>query len=107
LQLGFQRGGALATAGVSTLLTNALPIAAGATIFHEGLPGGALGAARLLAFAAVVAGAALFALPVRRPGDGSYPRPRAPARDRGDPARGEPVLVAHDAAGLGARAHRA
>src|SRR5207244_7946440 len=29
LQLGFQRGRALATAGVSTLLTNALPIVAG------------------------------------------------------------------------------
>jgi len=43
LQLGFQRGGALATAGVSTLFTNALPIAAGTVLFHEGLPGGALG----------------------------------------------------------------
>ena len=37
LQLGFQRGGVLATAGVATLLTNALPIAAGTTIFGEGL----------------------------------------------------------------------
>jgi hypothetical protein len=63
LQLAFQRGGALATAGVATLLTNALPIVAGATIFHEALPGGALGAARVLAFAAVVAGAAAFAAP--------------------------------------------
>src|SRR5207253_4900946 len=42
LQLGFQRGTALATAGVATLLTNALPIVAGAALFREGLPGGAL-----------------------------------------------------------------
>lgn len=60
LQLGFQRGGAIATAGVSTVFTNALPIAAGMLVFHERLPNGALGAIRLLAFAAVVAGAALL-----------------------------------------------
>ena len=58
LQLGFQRGTALATAGVATLLTNALPIVAGTALFHEGLPDGAPGALRVLAFVAVVAGAA-------------------------------------------------
>lgn len=63
LQLGFQRGGALATAGVSTLFTNALPIAAGMSLFHEGLPGGALGGLRVLAFGAVVTGAAMLARP--------------------------------------------
>jgi hypothetical protein len=63
LQLGFQRGGALATVGVSTLFTNALPIAAGMTLFQEGLPAGVLGALRMLAFAAVVVGAALLARP--------------------------------------------
>jgi hypothetical protein len=63
LQLGFQRGGPLATAGVSTLLTNALPIAAGMAVFSEGLPGGAPGALRALAFAAVVASAAALARP--------------------------------------------
>ena len=61
LQLGFQRGGAIATIGVSTLFTNALPIAAGMLVFQEHLPGGALGVVRLLAFAAVVVGAALLA----------------------------------------------
>jgi hypothetical protein len=60
LQLGFQRGGALTTAGVATLWTNALPIAAGMVVFGEPLPGGALGVARVAAFAAVVAGAALL-----------------------------------------------
>jgi hypothetical protein len=34
LQLGFQRGTPLATAGTSTLLTNAFPIAAGVVLFH-------------------------------------------------------------------------
>lgn len=61
LQLGFQRGGALATAGVATLFTNAVPIAAGMIVFGDGLPSGALGAARLVAFASVVCGAALLA----------------------------------------------
>ena len=42
LQLGFQRGGPLATAGVATLLTNALPIVAGIVVFAESLPGGVL-----------------------------------------------------------------
>jgi hypothetical protein len=60
LQLGFQRGGALATAGLSTLALNSLPIVAGATVFGESLPGGALGVLRLVAFACVVVGAALL-----------------------------------------------
>jgi hypothetical protein len=63
LQLGFQRGGALATVGVATLFTNALPIAAGMTIFNEPLPAGVLGAARIAAFVAVVAGATYLARP--------------------------------------------
>jgi drug/metabolite transporter (DMT)-like permease len=66
LQLGFQRGGALATAGVATLLTNALPIAGGIVLFHETLPEGPLGVARAVAFACVVAGAATLARPSAR-----------------------------------------
>ncbi|HZO48990.1 MAG TPA: hypothetical protein VFB26_02490 [Gaiellaceae bacterium] len=58
LQLGFQRGGVLATAGLASLLTNAVPIAAGVALFGEALPGGAAGVARLVAFLAVVAGGA-------------------------------------------------
>lgn len=60
LQMGFQRGGALTTAGLATMLTNAVPIAAGTSIYHEPLPGGAAGAARILAFACVVAGAVVL-----------------------------------------------
>jgi len=61
LQLSFQRGTALATAGVSTLLTNLLPILAGLTVFAEPMPGGLAGAARGAGFAGAVLGAALLA----------------------------------------------
>jgi hypothetical protein len=71
LQLGFQRGGALATAGVATLFTNALPIAAGTTIFHDPLPSGLLGSARVTAFAAVVAGATYLARSETKPHRGA------------------------------------
>jgi len=60
LQLGFQRAGALETAGAASLLTNALPIAAGVVLFGERLPGGALGGVRLVGFAVVVVAAALL-----------------------------------------------
>lgn len=65
LQMGFQRGRALTTAGIATLGTNAIPIAAAMTLFAEPLPDGPLGVVRLLSFAAVVAGAAALA-PRRR-----------------------------------------
>lgn len=61
LQFGFQRGGALATAGTATLLTNAVPIAAGLFLFNEHLPGGPLGAVRAAGFALVVSAAAVLA----------------------------------------------
>jgi hypothetical protein len=66
LQLGYQRSRALTVAGIATLLTNALPIAAGSVVLGEPVPSGALGALRILAFAAVTAGAILLA----RPGKG-------------------------------------
>ena len=60
LQLGFQRGGALATAGVATLVLNAVPIAAGVALYGEHLPPGALGVLRVVAFVCTVAGAAVL-----------------------------------------------
>lgn len=60
LQLGYQVGGALTVAGVATLLTNAVPIAAGTIVLDEPVPAGAYGRLRLLAFAAVVVGAILL-----------------------------------------------
>jgi hypothetical protein len=61
LQLSFQRGTALATAGVSTLLTNMLPILAGVTVFAEHMPGGLAGALRAAGFAGAVLGGTLLA----------------------------------------------
>jgi hypothetical protein len=61
LQLGYQAGAALTVAGLATLLTNALPIAAGMVVLDEPVPTGWLGAIRLLAFAAVVIGGVLLA----------------------------------------------
>jgi hypothetical protein len=60
LQAGFQRGSALTIAGLATLLTNALPIAAGMLVFHEPFPSGWVGAVRIIAFAGVVGGAFLL-----------------------------------------------
>jgi hypothetical protein len=61
LQIGYQAGGALTVAGLATLVTNALPIAAGTVVLAEPLPSGAQGVLRAVAFAAVVAGAVLLA----------------------------------------------
>ncbi|MGH2877030.1 MAG: hypothetical protein ACRDLV_12335 [Solirubrobacteraceae bacterium] len=77
LQMGFQRGGALATAGLATLLTNAIPIAAGMTIFHEPLPGGVFGALRVLAFATVIISALFLA---RRKVEDQQPTQARPER---------------------------
>jgi hypothetical protein len=74
LQLGYQRGGALTVAGLATLLTNAVPIAAGTIVLDEPVPSGVYGGLRILAFAAVTAGAILLA----RPGPGSMPAAAAP-----------------------------
>jgi hypothetical protein len=58
LQLAFQRGGQLGTAGLAVLWTNALPIVAGTAVFGEALPEGWPGAARIAAFCLVLLSAA-------------------------------------------------
>ena len=68
LQFGYQKGGALTVAGLATLLTNALPIAAGTVVLGEPVPSGAYGATRIVAFAAVTLGAILLARPDRSVG---------------------------------------
>src|SRR5262245_32329967 len=65
LQLGYQKGAALTVAGLATLLTNALPIAAGTVVLGEPVPSGGFGALRVFAFALVTAGAVLLARPER------------------------------------------
>ena len=79
LPLGYQRGGALTVAGLATLLTNALPIAAGTTVLNEPVPSGALGAGRIFAFAAVTISAILLAAP-------------EPAGERRTPQRTQPAV---------------
>jgi hypothetical protein len=61
LQAGFQHGDALIPAGLATLATNSLPIAAGFVVFGEELPGGARSTLQLAAFAALVVSGALLA----------------------------------------------
>jgi hypothetical protein len=73
LQVGYQAGAALTVAGLATLVTNALPIAAGTVVLDEPLPSGALGAIRLLAFVAVVTGAVLLARQQPRTGMAGAP----------------------------------
>lgn len=72
LQLAFQRGTALASAGLSTLFTNALPIVAGVFLFHEGAAHGLAKDARVLSFALLVTAGALLA---------AGPLPTAPVPD--------------------------
>jgi hypothetical protein len=74
LQLGYQRGGALTVAGLATLFTNAVPIAAGTIVLKEPVPTGALGVLRVLAFVAVTAGAILLATPERQASAGTVDR---------------------------------
>jgi hypothetical protein len=93
LQIGYQSGAALTVAGLATLFTNAVPIAAGTVVLGEHVPPGALGVMRVLAFATATAGAILLVRPeahprARRraaqpevPDDGSIRTPRrSPAR---------------------------
>ncbi len=63
LQLGYQKGGALVVAGIATLLTNALPIAASTIVLDEPVPPGILGALQVFAFVAVIVGAIALARP--------------------------------------------
>jgi hypothetical protein len=86
LQIGYQAGAALTVAGLATLVTNALPIAAGTVVLDEPLPGGVLGAVRLAAFVAVVTGAVLLARQQPRTGMAGAPA----AAEAPTPTRAEP-----------------
>jgi heavy metal translocating P-type ATPase len=66
LQAAFQNANALTGAGLATLATNAVPIAAGFVVFGERLPQGTEGALQLAAFASLVVSAVLLArAPIR------------------------------------------
>jgi hypothetical protein len=57
LQGGYQRGDALTAAGMATMVTNAVPIAAGFVLFGETLPHGLRAVAQIAAFSCLVASA--------------------------------------------------
>jgi hypothetical protein len=80
LQVGYQSGAALTVAGLATLVTNALPIAASGVVLGEPLPRGAYGGLRVAAFAAVVLGAVLLARPASRPRADAWLSRRGPSR---------------------------
>jgi hypothetical protein len=61
LQGAFQHANALTGAGLATLATNAVPIAAGFVVFGEALPKGTSGTLQLAAFASLVVSAVLLA----------------------------------------------
>jgi hypothetical protein len=78
LQFGYQAGGALTVAGLATLLTNAVPIAAGTIVLDEPVPSGAFGGVRVLAFVAVTVGAVLLARPEKQSGTQARPASAQP-----------------------------
>ncbi len=57
LQSAYQRGDALTAAGTATMVTNAVPIAAGFVLFHETLPLGIRAVLQIAAFTFLVASA--------------------------------------------------
>ena len=75
LQLAFQRGRVLETAGSSTLVNNLIPIIGGIVVFHEPIPSGLPGIARVASFVAVVAGAVLLASGRMHPQSGDSTAP--------------------------------
>jgi hypothetical protein len=75
LQLAFQRGRVLETAGSSTLVNILIPIVGGVVVFHETIPSGLPGVARVASFVAVVAGAVLLASGRMHPQTGATTAP--------------------------------
>lgn len=80
LQGAFQHGDALTGAGLATLATNAVPIAAGFVVFGEQLPQGARGTLQLAAFASLVASAVILARAPWRPPQQPPENGRLPAK---------------------------
>ncbi len=75
LQWAYQRGDALTAAGLATMATNAVPIAAGFVLFGETLPRGTRAVLQVAAFACLVASAVAL-------GHQQAPRALRPCPDR-------------------------
>jgi hypothetical protein len=73
LQGAFQHSDALTAAGLATLATNSVPIAAGFVVFGEQLPHGAKGTLQVAAFASLVVSAAFLARPDRASSPARHP----------------------------------
>jgi drug/metabolite transporter (DMT)-like permease len=78
LQSAYQRGDVLTAAGTATMVTNAVPIAAGFVLFHEMLPHGVRAALQIAAFASLVVSAVALG------------HQQAPGADGRPPREGEP-----------------
>ena len=74
LQWAYQRGDALTAAGTATMVTNAVPIAAGFVLFGEALPNGMRAVLQIAAFACLVASAVALGRPQPQQADQSAPR---------------------------------
>ena len=75
LQSAYQRGDALTAAGMATMVTNAVPIAAGFVLFGETLPHGSRAVLQIAAFACLVVSA--VALGHRQASQADEPPPHA------------------------------
>jgi hypothetical protein len=75
LQSAYQRGDALTAAGTATMVTNAVPIAAGFVLFGETLPHGVGAVLQIAAFACLVVSA--VALGHQQAPQAGEPAPRA------------------------------
>jgi drug/metabolite transporter (DMT)-like permease len=85
LQSAYQRGDALTAAGTATMVTNAVPIAAGFVLFGETLPHGMRAVLQIAAFAGLVASAVAL---------GHRQAPRAGQLDQGEPGPGHRATAA-------------
>ena len=74
LQAAYQRGDALTAAGTATMVTNAVPIAAGFVLFGERLPHGSAAILQVAAFACLVVSAVALG---HRQAPGGGPSPQA------------------------------
>ena len=75
LQWAYQRGDALTAAGLATMATNAVPIAAGFVLFGETLPHGMRAVLQVAAFACLVASAVALGRQQAPEADQPAPRP--------------------------------
>ncbi|HEX5300094.1 MAG TPA: hypothetical protein VFW50_24160, partial [Streptosporangiaceae bacterium] len=82
LQSAYQRGDALTAAGTATMVTNAVPIAAGFVLFGESLPHGARAVLQVAAFACLVMGAVALGHQ-QAPPAAADPAPRADSTEAG------------------------